>query len=295
MVTLQQLRYFKELSESGHLTRTAEKLFITKTTLSNTIKNLERQLGVRLFDHVGRSLQLSEAGKIYLPYVQDALSALDNGQTAINDYRGTGEQTVSVAFATSMAWGELIRGFRAQYSDYTIHQVDCGKDAFRSMLLDQEIDFVITGVGDISFSGLMYREIREARIYLCVSRNHPFASRESISLAEAKDEPFINLPESSAFRSFCDEMFRKAGLEYRAALECDFTLRGKLVEAGFGVALTTGVSRAVRLLGDKIAYIPISDEVARRTFAIIWHQRHYLSRAARDFLEYATVAVTTDD
>jgi len=52
MVTLQQLYYFSELAKHGHLTRTAEKLYITQTTLSNTIINLEKQLGVKLFDRV---------------------------------------------------------------------------------------------------------------------------------------------------------------------------------------------------------------------------------------------------
>lgn len=291
MVTLQQLRYFKELAEAGHLTRTAEKLLITQTTLSNTIKNLERQLGVKLFDRVGRSIQLSEAGKLYLPYVQEALHALDNGRSALGDYRGAEERTVSVAFSSSMAWAELIRGFHTQYEEYTIRQIDRGKDAFRRLLLDQEVDFVITGVGDISFDGFSYREIRETPIYLCVSPDHPLAERESVSLSEIRDEPFINLPESSAFRGFCDELFARAGIHYHVALECDYTLRGRLVEAGFGVALTTGISRSVNLLGTNVAYVPISDNAARRTIAIVWNEKHYLSRAARDFLHYAQSAI----
>ena len=65
MVTLQQLRYFRELAATGHLTQTAERLYITQTTLSNTIINLEKQLGVKLFDRVGRTLQLNEAGRLY--------------------------------------------------------------------------------------------------------------------------------------------------------------------------------------------------------------------------------------
>ena len=69
MITLQQLRYFKELAKTQHLTQTAERLYITQTTLSNTIINLEKQLGVKLFDRVGRNLQLNAVGQLYLKYV----------------------------------------------------------------------------------------------------------------------------------------------------------------------------------------------------------------------------------
>ena len=65
MITLQQLHYFRELADSGHLTRTAQKLYITQAALSNTIANLERQLGIKLFERVGRGLRLSRAGELY--------------------------------------------------------------------------------------------------------------------------------------------------------------------------------------------------------------------------------------
>ena len=78
VITLQQLKYFRELAATEHLTRTAEKLYITQTTLSNTIKNLENQLDIKLFDRVGRTIQLNAAGKIYLAYVNEALSPVSD-------------------------------------------------------------------------------------------------------------------------------------------------------------------------------------------------------------------------
>ena len=97
MITLQQLKYFRELANNGHLTRTAEQLYITQTTLSNTIKNLESQLGVKLFDRTGRTIQLNEAGKIYLAYVNEALQALDNAAVALEDHKQGKQQAVAVA------------------------------------------------------------------------------------------------------------------------------------------------------------------------------------------------------
>lgn len=283
---MQQLRYFKELAKTQHLTQTAERLYITQTTLSNTIINLEKQLGVKLFDRVGRNLQLNEVGKLYLQYVNEALMVLDNGLIAVNDYKESVQQAVSVAMTNSNVWSDLIRGFHTRYHAYSIRQVGCDKAQFRNKLMDQEIDFVIAGESDFSLAGLQHNVIRVEQIYLCVPTGHRLAESEGIYLREARDESFINLPESNSFRGFCDELFKKAGFAHNAALECDYVMREKLVAAGFGVAITTNASRRQNMHEAGITYIPVLDEFAKRPIAIIWNPKHYLSRAAVDFRDF---------
>lgn len=286
MITLQQLKYFKELAKTQHLTQTAERLYITQTTLSNTIINLEKQLGVKLFDRVGRNLQLNEVGRLYLDYVGEALTLLDNGLNAVNDYKESVEQAVSVAMTNSNVWSDLIRGFHSEYKDYSIRQVGCDKAQFRNKLLDHEIDFVIAGESDFSLVGLEHLVIRVEEIFLCVPKDHRFSRMDGVYLAQAKEESFICLPESNSFRGFCDQLFEKAGFAYNAALECDYVMREKLVAAGFGVAITTNASRRQNTYEEGIAYIPVLDDFAQRPIAIIWNPKHYLSRAAVDFRDF---------
>lgn len=286
MITLQQLRYFRELARTGHLTQTADRLYITQTTLSNTIIHLEKQLGVKLFDRVGRSLQLSEAGRLYLTYVTDGLTALDNGLSALNDHKENAQRAVSVAMPVSNVWSNLIHGFHKKYHEYSLRQITCERNQFRQLLVDQEIDFVITGADDISLLGLEHRVIRVEELFLCVPKEHPMAGRASVHLWEAKDDPFINLPGNNSFQLFCNDLFAKAGIQCRSELECDNYLRGRLVAAGFGVAITTNSSRLHNTLGEDVVYIPLVDDFAKRPVAIIWNPRHYLGRAARDFRDY---------
>ena len=66
MPTLMQLRYFQALAENGHLTKTAESLLISQTALSNMLAHLEDELGIKLFDRIGRSICLNAYGKAYL-------------------------------------------------------------------------------------------------------------------------------------------------------------------------------------------------------------------------------------
>ena len=115
MITLQQLQYFRELAANGHLTRTAEQLFISQTTLSGTIIKLEKQLGINLFDRVGRTLSLNETGQGYLVYVEQALTALENGQAFIADRREQGAHKVSLSIINSAVWSPLIQNFQTRF------------------------------------------------------------------------------------------------------------------------------------------------------------------------------------
>jgi len=286
MVTLQQLQYFRELAATGHLTRTAEKLYISQTTLSNTIINLEKQLGVKLFIRVGRTLQLSEVGANYLEYVSQALGALENGRTYIEDFRNKGERKISLTTSNSLVWAGLVRGFQDTFREHSIYQISSSPDEFRRMLLDMKIDFVITGTDDMSLSGLEYQIFREERLYLCVPGTHPLVGRDSVTLEDIQNEEFINLPPNLPFRKYCDELFKKAGIRYKSVLECDYLLRGQLVEAGFGVALTTQSGKMSGFLGSHNHFIPLSDSIPRRPIALIWNPKRYLGQAARDFRNY---------
>ena len=285
MVTLQQLRYFRELAATGHLTHTAEKLHITQTSLSNTIIHMEKELGVKLFHRVGRTLELSEIGRLYLGYVEEALSSLDNAQIVVDDWLDRKNDSVSVAMSSSHVWTTLIRNFRTEYRNYSIRQVNCTRLQYRDLLINQETDLVIAGTDDLPLGGLEYTIFRREKLYLCVYKDHPFASRDSIYLEEAKNESFINLSETESFRILCDKLFERAGISPSASIECDYIMRGKLIEAGFGVAVTTGRAIGMNILGNNV-FIPLSDDYAERPIAIIWNPKHYLGKAARDFRDY---------
>lgn len=289
MITLQQLQYFRELAANGHLTRTAEQLFISQTTLSGTIIKLEKQLGINLFDRVGRTLRLNETGQGYLVYVEQALTALENGQAFIADRREQGAHKVSLSIINSAVWSPLIQNFQTRFPNYAIQLLSVPPNQQRSMLLDRKVNFIIAGIDDLPLDDLGYHVFYEQRLCLYVPGEHPFATRECVSLQDIQHESFIGLSRGQPFRDYCDNLFKKAHLEYKPILECDYLMSSKLVEAGLGVNLTTDAvqawhARHVSRSTNK--FIPLSEDTPRRPMAIIWNPKQYLGQAARSFLDY---------
>lgn len=297
VVTLQQLVYFRELALNGHLTHTAEKLYITQATLSNVIINLEKQLGVKLFVRAGRSLQLSDVGAKYLEYVIDALGTLENGKTMIENYLDDSSQKLSVAANNSTVWASLIQDFRSCSRACSVCQLECSDPIqARKMLISMEVDFVIAGAADFSLTGLDYAVFRRESLHLSVPATHPLAGRTSLTLDEIKDEPFISQPRTHPFQKYCDDVFCKAGIRYHTVLECDYMLSSQLVDAGFGVRLTTqsAFDAKAGFLTNKNICIPIVDDYPPREIALIWNPRRYLSQAAVDFRTYVIEQCTKD-
>lgn len=286
MVTLQQLKYFCELARTQQLTKTAEALSISQSTLSNTIISLEKQLGVQLFDRVGRSIQLNDLGREYYSYANEALVCLQNAQGAVENFKSGAQAKVTLALENASIWTTFVHDFCHRYKDYSISQVDCSCDSFRPALFNQETDFAIAGVGDFPMDGLNYEILREDDLYLCVPQNHPLAGEKSVHLAQLRNESVIRLPKSTGFRRFCDNLLKTAGVKYQSSIECDSVMRGRLVEAGFGIAITTKSGFRQHLLGDNVLYIPISDDYSRRVIALFWNPRRRLSRAAEDMKKF---------
>ena len=292
MITLQQLEYFRALAATNHLTRTAEKLFISQTTLSNSIISLEKQLGTNLFDRVGRNMQLNETGQNYLEYVSQALDALENGRSYIEDRREQVSRKVSIAAVNSTVWSNLIHGFQKQYRNYSVQQLHSAPDQLRSLLLDMKVDYVIAGTDDLSLSGLEHQVFCHAQLYLCVPKEHPLADHDYVTLQDVQDENFIDLPQSLPFRRYADKLFKKAGIQRNVVLECDYMMSAQLIEAGFGVCLTTQIVRDFKLPSNNV-YIPLAPDIPCRPLAIIWNPKRYLGKAAHDFSKYVMSAYHT--
>lgn len=286
MPTLRQLIYFQKIAQTGSLSRAASELFVSQSSLSIMLTKLEAELETQLFARFGRNIHLTRAGEIYLKHVNTALDALETGEAELKASSQMSEKFVTFAVSNSMLWSYIIRDFKREYPDYSILQQNYTVDQFRGMMDRGDTDFVVVGIGDFSLEGLDYRELWTENVYACVSREHPYAARESISLEDLKGEPIVNLPPSAPFRIFSDMLFKTAGVPCNTVIECDYTLRKDLVNDNYGIAISTQTAYNAQFWGDSIAFVRISDDFAKRKLALTWNSRKHFTSAALSFREF---------
>ncbi len=285
MPSLKQLEYFCALAKKRNMSRLAEEMYVSQTALSNSIIRLENELGVQLFERKGRNLILNEYGQMFLQFVEPALTSIELGCQAIEHIHQKDSNNISIAIASSTLWGTMIGSFLMENPQYSISQRECRIDPILQKLPHLDVDLVIAGTVDFDSPCLeSYEFIRDA-VRLYVPLNHPFASRSSIRLAEARNEQFICQPPNTGFSRFSNMLFQKAGFKPNIAAECDYTLRRELLRNGVGVVLASDTVLRARFF-DNCVPVLVEDDYAVRGMSCFWLKDRPLSKAAEEFLDF---------
>ena len=285
MPSLKQLQYFCALAKNGNMSKLADEFFISQTALSNSISRLEAELGVQLFDRVGRNIVLNEYGRKYLQYVEPGLNSILLGNQTLELMSMQPAPSVSLAISSSTLWGAMIGSFLNKYPQYSISQQECQIHTINRNLPHLDIDLIIAGSIDFDSPYLDSVCFLRDPVRLYVPLNHPFAERESIRLIEAKNEKFIYQSKSSGFSRFSNMLFKQAGFEPNIVAECDYTLRRDLLKNGVGVVLASdSVLRAN--FYENCTSVLIEDEYAIREMSCFWLKDKPLSTAAKTFRSF---------
>jgi LysR family transcriptional activator of glutamate synthase operon len=278
------LRTFIEVARLEHLGRAAEILQTDQSTLSRKIARLENEVGVPLFERIGRSIRLTQAGRRFVGRAERLLGDL---RDAVDEAAGSvsaesGEVHVGFLHTVGARWlpERLARflavhpGVRFVLEEGTTSEVVAG-------LLDGRFDVGILGPPPQNTPELHVVPLFRERISVVVPAGHRLVGRSSVTLHDIADEPLI-LPRSrSGLRRVIDDAFARQGLAEHVAYEGDdFTIVQGLVEAGLGVTL---LPMPLPAASNRVAVIPLRDPPIARTMALCWDRRRTLPPAAEMF------------
>jgi DNA-binding transcriptional LysR family regulator len=282
---LHHLRYFEAVARHGHVTRAARELHIAQPSLSKQIQVLEAELGVVLFDRVGRRVELTEAGQLLLPYARRVLREVAEARAALQQWGSLEHGQVAIGAPPTVGAHVLPRAlaaFHQRYPAIELRLLEMGAARLAALLEEGAIDLAVISV---LLPGLVSAELFSEELVVAVAQDHPLAQQQAVRSAELAAEQFILFPEGYELRSRTLQFCRAAGFEPQVALnggETDTVMR--LVAAGLGVALAPrlALEGIVGIVG-----LHVADVELERTLRLIWHPERSRSPAAealRSFL-----------
>ncbi len=239
--TSRQLRAFLLVAQHRSFTRAAGALFITPSGLSLLIKELENQLGVRLFDRTTREVALTASGTELLTAVQHNLRELDMSLSHIARTKGVGP-SLSVGGAPLWAAGgialaQVIKACRPNTPELRLQVFDGDSATTLAKVESGELD---VGFGFFFKHVPGIRRIPLFRFSLIVIRANPgrASSRRSVSWVSLKGERFVTFQPSVPLQQFVDRNLAKAGVSYQPSLVVNYLYTQiAMVEAGEGIAI----------------------------------------------------------
>lgn len=225
---LRQLRYFAEVGRVGTFRGAANRLSVAEPALWQQVRRLERELGIALFERIGRGVRLTEAGQRLLARAEDALASSQRITELAQDLRDGRVGTVSIAVpvpAVGRFLAAAIARFRRAHPDIRIVMQEFPRADVTprtSPVLRTPIDALLAGVVDVAI-GARAESLPGMRLYdiSVVALGHGRPSKR-ISVSRLRGEPLLVPPPGSFSRTLLEHAFHAAGLEPRIEFESPF-------------------------------------------------------------------------
>jgi len=282
---LLQLRYFRVVARVEHMTKAAEELSIAQPSLSKTIRRLEKEIGIPLFDRQGRSIRLNQFGKAFLEHTETMFYELEEGQRKVQDMAGLEHGKISLV-AASLPWiPDLLQHFQALYPSVRFHLSQRPLAEIPHQLETGAYDFCFLSTPLIK-PGIQWKSLRTEEILLVVPSTHRLAGQERVPLREVAQEAVVIEKVGSGLRDLIDTFCQQADFTLCIPYEIDepATLY-EFVKAGLGVGFTPALMQK-QASEQALSCIHLTNPTCERTLGIAWQDKHYLSQAAQTFRQF---------
>lgn len=229
------------LAQSLSFSRTADHFCIAQPTLSKLVREIEEEVGVRLFERTTRSVKLTADGEALIGVASRVTHEFDTGVTEFEEVARRRTQRLSIAALPTLAamvLPEPIAALRAEMPNAFVRIHDVFTDEALDLLRARKVDLALTGI-DVVHADLDYEEIVRERFVLLSSRQHPVAQKIRVwSEEQVGALPLITMPRGTGTRRHIEAAFIGKGLPFRPCLELNnLTSIAKFVKAGCGVAV----------------------------------------------------------
>lgn len=280
------LHYFQVVARLEHITQAAEALSIAQPSLSKAISQLEEDLGVLLFDRIGRQIRLNHAGKILLYRVERAFDELDQVRRELNDLASGEQGVIELAIHTGMQiLPDLLIAFREQYPQIRFKVSEQRGSEVLNELERGDARLCLTCL-PLTQPHISSVPLLTEDILLAVPPGHPFAQREHVLVSEVADEPLVALATGYKLREITETFLLENGMRPQIAFEVNNpAVIPALIKARLAIGFVPVVTW--RHVIASLVLLPLEGARLQRTLALAWRQESYLSRAEclfRDFV-----------
>jgi len=288
LMTLEQLRIFIAVAERQHVTRAAEALNLSQSAVSAAIGLLEGRHGAKLFDRVGRGIELTEAGALFLNEARAVLARAEAAELVLSELGGLKRGTLRVQASQTIASFWLPRhlvAFRRAHPGIEI-QLGVGNTAQVATAVRDgaaELGFV---EGPVDDAVLTSKPLAKDQLLILVGREHPWARRRSLKPANLTETDWVLREPGSGTRSEFEQALTKFGIaptDLRVALVAPSNEAVRAaVEAGLGATALSASVAAASIEAGLLEAMPIS--LPARNFHVLHHRDRSVSKAAESLI-----------
>ncbi len=287
-MTLRQLEVFLAVASARSFRRAAEQLRLSQPALSQHVRELEAELGSRLFDRLARSVHVTDAGQVLQEHAARVFTTLSDARRAIGELQGLQRGALTVGASSTpgiYVLPPILASFRRRYPGIALTLRLGNSEHVERLIRQSEVDLGLVGGHGLAPGEECLAAGLVDELVLVVPPDHPWATGRALPPARLAGATLLFREMGSATRQVTERALRAAGIDYQVGMVFEHTEAIKqAVMAGLGVAflsvhavrgeVATGRLRALRLRGLRVV----------RHFHVIHNEARSLSASARAFM-----------
>lgn len=286
---LNKLQTFITLSECLSFTEAADRLYCSQPSVSMQIQSIEAELGVPLFDRIGKKLYLTKQGEHFKPYAEQIINLLHSAKDHIRQLEDLSYGTLSFGasnFVGVYLLPMILRSFSKSFPNIKINMNITSSGHLIHMLENNKVEFlIISDRINIDEARFQSKTFYQDELELIVHPAHPLAKKAECTLEDLVHETFITKPDKSATRNYLEEQFKNWGFippKYLEISNLEGIKQGVIHE--LGVAIVSGFSIKQEIKSGLLVKLPIKGVQLTRGINYVYHRNKHLSPAAKQLI-----------
>jgi DNA-binding transcriptional LysR family regulator len=241
-MTLQQLKCLCVMAEVLHYTKSANQLYISQPSLSYAISELEKELGVPLFERKGNHTCMTKYGESFLPYARHIFATLDEATAHLYEMLDASTGKINLGYIYSISFDFVPRMLEIFYGDQGNSRITFEFfQGLHSVLIEKlksgSLDLLLSANPDDKTINSV--PVFKQELFVVVPKDHRLATKQVVSLTDVKDEPLVTLSRNSNIRNHLIKCYEKIGAKPIIAGEVAECIgMSALVRANLGIAIT---------------------------------------------------------
>ncbi len=270
---INRLNEFIVLATHLNYSKAANELFLTQPALSRHIHDLEETLGAQLFVRDTHKVSLTPIGEMFFTEAQDIISRYDHAVEMVREAVKSSAEQINIGFlgaAVQPFLSMFLNEFEAAHPQIETHLESSHLDPLIRMLENDQIDICfVTHVDDTVISGLHSETLLTDPLMVVLHPSHPLASRESLSLKDLSDVPFIGFDDDNPYTNeIHSQLFKKASSSYNVVEKVP-----NIDTAMFFVKMNMGafiIPNHLRFMTSGLTVLPLEDESCHIDLNLLW-------------------------
>ena len=287
-ITLRQLRVFSAVARHLSFTRAAEELCLTQPAVSMQVKQLESQLDVPLFEHLGKKIYLTEMGKEVHHYARTVLQQLEELQSVLNSMKGLGKGRLKISVASTANYfiPSLLATFCKRFPAITVSLDVTNRETLLTQLLENEVDLVVMGQPPTDVD-LGAEAFMENPLVIVAPPEHPLAQEKNIDLKRLEKEVFLVREPGSGTRIAMERFFAQHDVRVTTGMEVGSNEAIKQsVQAGLGLGLLSRDTVEMELALGRLIILDVAEFPIMRYWYVVHRQGKRLSVVSQTFKDF---------